>query len=356
MREFKHDAIGAHLIGIHYNEALKTWSEGESSPETVLGALKKGQAAHVFRGIGGPDFNLMYSENTKNVFQPGADVIGGFCFLSRGLVTVQKRVVDRNGKEFKVQIDLAGILPKPLFEGGAELQQQSQRLLNGARLSKNGWQIKTPGKIKGVPFGSLLKALRYFEIAQTSGGRLILMIPTNEYASSVAANAVLLKTSPAEARRAVYAVGKIYARTLQKLGRAFFPSVKLEVVLTHDLSFQKKLKRFEKQNQKQFNEAKIGQADGFISGYTPEQKRIIRRLWEEETANYLRLFSYIFSRETPTIFGLHARDFVGYPLEGLALAEKIVGKQNINKNENVVFSGGIWQFFSGFIKNINKAP
>ena len=31
-------------------------------------------------------------------------------------------------------------------------------------------------------------------------------------------------------------------------------------------------------------------------------------------------------------------------------------KQNINKNTNVVFSGGILQFFSRFIKNINKAP
>ena len=337
-REFEKDAIGSHLIGIHHNETSKVWPKGEPSPKSIFGDLKAGQAEYVFKGIGGQNFPLMYSENTKEVFKSGADVIGGFCFLSRGLITASKKVVDKNGRKFEVQIDLSGILPKPLFEGGAEVSTKSKALLNGAELTKGGWKVKAPGKKNGAPLGVLLKAVRYFEIARASNRRLTLVLPTNEYAAAVAANTELLSMPQKKARQAVKAIGSDYARTLEKLGKEFFPEVQLRVILTHERGFQKTLKKFEAEHAKEFEaaQAQEGQADGFISGASKEQVRIIRNVLKEESTDYLRLFSYLFSRKTPTVFGLHARDFVGYPLEGLTLAEKIVGKQNINKNVGFV--------------------
>ncbi len=339
MPEFAHDQIGEHLISIHHNAIDTAVRKGKPTSRAVLGEIKKGEAESIFPKIGGPEFDLIYSQNTHAVAQKGADVVGGFCFLSRGLVTASKTVVDKRGRKKRIQIDLMGRLPKPLFpDVGIELTKKNHRQLGGARLNKRGWRVEAPGKGLGVPLEVHVKAMRYFEIARANSGKLTLIIPTMEYGSSVAPNAKELGVSGKKARRAVYEIGEEYASDLKRLGKEFFPDVQLEVILTHDAGFQRKLNELEEKHATEFAQANTRLGDDFLpETLTEKQKDKLRNFWSEETKHELRMFTYIFSRKTPTILGLHARDFLGLPLEGLDLARKIVGVQQIR--ENVGFVG-----------------
>lgn len=307
----------------------------------VFGSLKLGESRKVIPDISGPEFLIIYPENAQQVIPKMSKgeraSIGGFCFLHQGMLTASKRVVDRKGRRFSVHLDLGGIPPKDVFPGGKPLPTSLQRKLNGAKLSNRGWHLHTPGINQGVPLEVVTKALRYFEIARGTGSNLKLMIPTYEYISSTIPNMKLLNMAEErEAANALKRIGENFARVFYRMQREFFPRVKLEVILTHSPKFRSELNRFARQHPKVMK-METGAADGFIIGMTSEQRKALRRLWAKESLEYKKLFSWIFASRQPTVFMLHGRDVDGYPLEGIQVAEKIVGARNLKRN--ILFLG-----------------
>ncbi len=337
----KSDYTQRHLVHI-YEASAKAWHN--AGMDKIFGNLQIGSSRRDFPvHVSGPEFLIIFPQNAQKVvrkLKKGQHAsIGGFCFLHYGMITASKRVTDRNGNKFTVHLDLSAPLPKDVFPSGKPLQSSQYKRLNGAKLGNTGWKLHVPGINQGVPLEVIVKTLRYFEIARSTGTNLVLMIPTHEYIAATIPNMQLLNMPPeaeAMARNALIKIGRNYADTFHRMNAEFFPDVNLRIILTHNPKFRAEINSFARKHPKLMKmETTVG--DGFIVDATPAQRKAIRELWAKESLAYKKLFSYIFASSEPMIFMLHARDIDGYPLEGIQVAEKTVGRKNLERN--ILFLG-----------------
>ncbi|MBU2100560.1 hypothetical protein KKG83_04865 [Candidatus Micrarchaeota archaeon] len=335
----KTDGVQDHFQRIIYPSSQKPWAN--AGMDKIFGKLQVGSSRTLIPSISGPEFLFIYPENAQIVIsrlKPGQHAsVGGICFLHSGMVFAGKRVVDKRGRRRMVYLDLAATLPKEVFPGGRPLQKSDLIKLNGAKISDKGWRLYAPGVNQGAPLGMVNKIFRYFETARATGTNLKIVVPTFEYTSSVIASMRLLHMEEEKgARQALQQIAKNYREVFGRIQRDFFPEVKLDVVMTHSSKYRAEINRFARKHP-EIMKIQEGATNGFASAFSPEQRRIIRRSSEKESASYRKLFSYFFSTREPIIFMLHGRDLIGYPLEGFQAAEMVVGRRHLSKN--VLFLG-----------------
>jgi len=333
------DGVQEHLARIQYPSSVKAW--GAEGMQQIFGKLLAGGSKKVFPNISGPDFQFIFPENYQRVLsrlKPGQHAsIGGICFMHTNMLTASKIVTDRNGRRRRIYLDLSLVLPQNIFSGGKPLQSSQLKRLNGAKISDTGWKLHTPGISQGVPLEVVAKVLRYFETARAAGTNLQIIIPTYEYTASTIANMRLLHMDQEkEARQTLEKIARNHQEVFFRMQKSFFPDVKFKVLMTHSPQFRAELNRFARKHSG-IIKIKQGAADGVAEAFSPEQIKLIRKLDANESNSYKKLFSYFFSTSEPIIFMLHERDRVGYPLEGLQAAERVVGSKHLS--ENVLFLG-----------------
>jgi len=269
----KQDLLRSDYTQRHFRHVHETSQEAwhDAGMDKLFGKLNLGSSKSDFPiEVSGPEFMIVFPENAERVIKGlrrGQHAsTGGFCFLHEGMLTASKRVTDKNGKRFTVHLDLGSPLPRDVFPGGKPLQSSQYERLNEAKLTDRGWRLNTPGVSQGVPLEVVVKALRYFEIARSTGTNLTLMIPTHEYITATIPNMRVLNMSPQEeqaARKALIQIGRNYADVFRRMNSQFFPDVNLRVVLTHSPHFRAEVNKFARKHP-ELMRMETGAADGFL--------------------------------------------------------------------------------------------